>query len=97
MGLALGHEMRMSLNEASAVSPAGMSVGDAMLFNAAGPFVTVLQALIAFALIRSRGAVFAYPFLFAAWLMRFAATVVSVAHSASAGKPMRPVICSAAR
>ncbi len=80
MGIALGHEMRMTLNHASPVSLIAIPDTDLLLIVAAGPFVTVLQALVAFFLIRSRGLLFAYPFLFAAWFMRFAAAFVSLAH-----------------
>ncbi len=80
MGSALGHEMAMSFNEARVASGAGASVRDVMLITAAGPAITLLQAVIAYALIRSRGLRLAYPFLFAAWFMRFAAGVVSLAH-----------------
>jgi hypothetical protein len=80
MGSALGHRMAMSFNEAHAVSGAGVPALDAMLITAAGPAVTVLQALVAYALIRSRRWRLAYPFLFAAWFMRFAAACVSLSH-----------------
>jgi hypothetical protein len=80
MGTALGHDMAMSFNEAHAVAASGVSAGHAMLITAAGPAVTFLQALIAFVLVRSRGLLLAYPFLFAAWFMRFAAAFVSLSH-----------------
>lgn len=80
MGSALGHEMAMSFNEAYAVSGAGIPTRDAMLITAAGPAITLLQALVAYALIRGRGLPLAYPFLFAAWFMRFAASFVSLFH-----------------
>ena len=80
MGSALGHEMVMSFNEARVASGAGASVRDVMLITAAGPAITVLQAVVAYILIRGRGLRLAYPFLFAAWFMRFAAGVVSLAH-----------------
>ncbi len=80
MGTALGHDMAMSFNAAHAVAASGVSAGHAMLITAAGPAVTFLQALIAFALVRSRGLLLAYPFLFAAWFMRFAAAFVSLSH-----------------
>ena len=80
MGLALGHEMAMSFNQTHAVSAASVSARDAMLIAAAGPAVTISQAAIAFVLIRGRAQMMAYPFLFAAWFMRFAAAIVSLSH-----------------
>lgn len=80
MGTTLGHGMKMSLNHAAPVSAAAIPETDLLLIVAAGPLVTVLQALVAFFLIRNRGLLFAYPFLFAAWFMRFAAAFVSLAH-----------------
>jgi hypothetical protein len=80
MGTALGHAMKMSLNHAAPVSANATPASDLLLIVAAGPLVTVLQALVAFFLIRNRGLLFAYPFLFAAWFMRFAAAFVSLAH-----------------
>lgn len=79
MGVALGHEMRVGLNGATAVG-GGASARDAFLISAAGPFVTIVQALVAFQLVRSRASTLAYAMLFAACFMRFAAAVVSVAH-----------------
>lgn len=79
-GVALGHPMAMSFNEAYAVAGAAVPARDAMLITAAGPGITLMQALVAFALIRRRGLRLAYPFLFAAWFMRFAAAFVSLFH-----------------
>ena len=79
-GVALGHDMVISLNGVAGGPGVELPVRDAFIVTAAGPAVTVLQALVAFALIRSRGALLAYPFLFAAWFMRFAAAFVSVSH-----------------
>jgi hypothetical protein len=80
MGLALGHDMAMSFNQAHAVSAGSVSARDAMLIAAAGPVITILQAIIAFTMIRGRAYLLAYPFLFAAWFMRFAAAIVSLSH-----------------
>lgn len=80
MGMALGHDMAMSFNEAYVVSEAGVPIRDAMLITAAGPVITILQALAAYALIRGRGLRLAYAFLFVAWFMRFAAAFVSLFH-----------------
>ncbi len=79
-GLALGHDMEMSLNGVVAAPGAAVPARDEFVITAAGPVMTALQALLAFAWIRSRGALLAYPFLFTAWFMRFAAAFVSLFH-----------------
>jgi hypothetical protein len=80
MGIALGHDMVVGLNGAGTRAAAGVSARDAFLISAAGPFVTIVQALVAFQLARSRASTLAYAAVFAACFMRFAAAVVSVAH-----------------
>jgi hypothetical protein len=80
MGEALGYSMTMSLNAATPRAGAFASDAHMMLVSAAGPAVTLLQGLIAFELIRRRGMLLAYPVLFVAWMMRFAAMVVSIRH-----------------
>jgi hypothetical protein len=77
MGQALGYEMRMSLNGAA---PKGgfRDAADAAWVTAAGPAITGLQAVMAYALVRGRNLSWAYAFLFVAWFMRFAAAVVSL-------------------
>ncbi len=79
-GTVLGHEMAMSFNQAHALVGATVSARDSILITAAGPAITMLQALVAFVLIRGRGLRLAYPFLFAAGFMRFAAAFVSLFH-----------------
>ncbi len=74
----LGYEPWFSLNSAgtrSVVTPA-----DAAIISAAGPAVTVVQALIALALVQARGSAAAWVFLFWAAFMRLMATVISLVH-----------------
>jgi hypothetical protein len=78
-GEALGHAMVMSLNNAHPVSGA-LPPAHATLVTAAGPLVTVLQGIVACALVLRTGALAWYAPLFAATFMRFAAMVVSVVH-----------------
>ncbi len=80
MGTAFGHEMAMSFNQAYVVGGVSVPLRHALWIDAAGPAVTVAGALIAFALIRLRRTGLAYPFLFAACFMRFAAAIVSLFH-----------------
>ncbi len=79
-GKILGYDMVLRLNHALPRSGAFDSPRDAFLTDMAGPAFTVLQGLVAFVLIRRKALLFAYPALFAAWFMRFAALVVSVAN-----------------
>ena len=78
-GRALGYDMRMSLNGAAPIGGFRDSA-DAAWVSAAGPAFTLLQAMLAFAVVRMRRSLPAYAFLFAACFMRFAAAAVSVVH-----------------
>ena len=72
----LGHPAYFGLNSAGArdaVSPV-----DHAIISAAGPAVTVVQALIALALVQARGSAAACVFLFWAAFMRLMATVISL-------------------
>ncbi len=79
-GVALGYDMVIRINEVVAAPGSLVAARDAFIITAAGPAATVLQAVLAFALIRTRDRLLAYPFLFAAWFMRFAAAFVSLFH-----------------
>lgn len=75
-GVALGYEMWMSMNQAGLVQGEYTATWHAMVVSMAGPVVTYLQAGVAFWLIRARGLVLAYPFLFLAWFTRTLAFVI---------------------
>lgn len=81
MGEWLGYDMFLRANSAGLASGLYRSELDAQLVTAAGPAFTLLQAAVAFALIRAFGAGFAFPFLLSALLMRVLAAGVSL------GKP----------
>ncbi len=72
----LGHEAYFGLNSAGARD--AVSAADHAIISAAGPTVTVVQALIALALVQARGSGAAWVFLFWAAFMRFMATVISL-------------------
>ncbi len=80
MGQGLGYSMTMSLNGAYPDAGGFASDAHAIWVSAAGPLITLLQALVAYALMRSGQHRLAYPFLFVAFMMRFAAAVVSIKH-----------------
>jgi glucan phosphoethanolaminetransferase (alkaline phosphatase superfamily) len=74
----LGHEAYFGLNSAGARGP--VEAADQMIISAAGPAVTVVQALVALWLIQARASAAAWVFLFWAAFMRFMATVISLFH-----------------
>lgn len=80
MGTALGYPMVMSLNHVHLASGSYATPLHGQLVTAAGPAITIAQALLAFALIRLKGFRFAYPFLVLACFMRALAALVSLAH-----------------
>jgi hypothetical protein len=75
MGAALGFDMRFGLNTVRYLSPT--EPWQRALADAAGPFVTVLQAVIAYALLLRSAAPAAFAFLYAATFMRVVAGLVS--------------------
>ncbi len=74
----LGHEAYFGLNSAGARGTVGAA--DQMIISAAGPAVTVVQALVALWLVQARASAAAWVFLFQAAFMRFMATVISLFH-----------------
>ena len=74
----LGHEAYFGLNSAGARG--AVSAADQMIISAAGPAVTVVQALVALWLVQARARAAAWVFLFWAAFMRFMATVISLFH-----------------
>ncbi len=79
-GVGLGYDMVMSMNGASPRNGGFLSERDAFLISGAGPLFTLMQALTAFFLVKSRDWTLAYPVLFVALFMRFAAAFVSLMH-----------------
>ncbi len=79
MGEALGYDMWMSLNGGGLVGEGAYdSALDRSLVDAAGPFVTYILAISAFALIRTTGSLLLYPFLFLQFYMRTVALGISI-------------------
>lgn len=72
----LGHEAYFGLNSAGARG--SVDTVDHMIISAAGPAVTVVQALVALWLVQARASTAAWLFLFWAAFMRFMATVISL-------------------
>lgn len=77
MGEWLGYDMFLRANSAGLATGLYRSQVDTHLVTAAGPVFTLLQGLVAFALVRGFNAGFAFPFLLSALLMRILAAGVS--------------------
>jgi len=75
-GVALGHDMVVSLNGSHATT--AVPALDAMLISAAGPVVTLIQGILALVLVRMFNSVAAYGFVFFAAFMRLMAAGVSL-------------------
>ena len=73
----LGYEMWLSMNQAGPIAGEYASGSHRMTVAMAGPAVTFVQAAAALFWIRKRRSSLAYPFLFFALFMRFAAFVIS--------------------
>lgn len=72
----LGHEAYFGLNSAGARG--AVSAADHALISAAGPVITLIQALVALWLVQARASAAAWVFLFWAAFMRLMATAVSL-------------------
>jgi len=79
-GTLLGYEMKMTLNMVTLASDTYQTVAHAMWVSAAGPVVTILQALVGAHFLRKTGDRRLYPLLFGAAFTRVLAFAVSVFH-----------------
>jgi hypothetical protein len=77
-GELLGNEMAMTLNVAYPISRAYIAPWHATVVAAAGPLVTLIQAVVAYAISVRRKSTAAYLFLLAAVVMRVLALGVNV-------------------
>lgn len=80
----LGHDAFYGLNSAGARSV--VSADHKMIVDAAGPIVTVVQGLIAFAVIQVRPNLTAFAFLWSAAFMRLMAGLISFIHLNDEGR-----------
>lgn len=76
VGAALGYEVSYGIN--SVIPGSAMTAPDHILMSAAGPAVTILIALVAFAWVMRRQSLNAYAILYFALFMRMVAAGVSV-------------------
>jgi hypothetical protein len=79
-GSLLDYNMGMSLNKTFPVNGVFNSDEDYQLVSAAGPAITLLQALLVFVLMKKEKTNLLYPFLFTCFYMRLFATVISFRH-----------------
>src|SRR3712207_75554 len=78
MGQALGYDMAMTLNKSYPVPARYSGAGHYAVVSAAGPAVTLLEALVDYVLLRQRWRLLLYPFLFTCLYMRLFALVISI-------------------
>ncbi|ANE51301.1 hypothetical protein [Flavisolibacter tropicus] len=76
-GTFLGYQMAMTLNTAYAVDASGTSNAHAQIISAAGPLLTLLEALLVFGIMHNRPAQALYAFLFTCFYTRLLATGIS--------------------
>lgn len=77
-GKLMGYGMAMTLNKTYPIEGKYDHAADYQWISAAGPFITLLEAIIVFAWMRRRNNHLFYPFLFACFYMRLFATVISL-------------------
>lgn len=77
-GRLLGYDMVMTRNKGYPASGAYASAPHYHLISAAGPFLTLLQAVLVFVLMYRRHRVMLYPFLFTCFYMRLLAAGMSI-------------------
>ncbi|VXB63013.1 conserved membrane hypothetical protein [Massilia sp. 9I] len=78
MGTAFGFDMQYGLNIVRYLSPA--EPWQRMMCDAAGPVLTILQALVAYALVQRKASTIAFAFLYTAMFSRLTAGLVSFLH-----------------
>lgn len=77
-GELLGYDMWVNINSAGLASGTYRNAWHGQLVSAAGPMITLMQAIIAFICVRKYKTLIAFAFLFAALMMRFVAMLMSI-------------------
>ena len=78
MGKILGYDMWIKINSVGLASGEYSAEWHRQLVGAGGPLMTIIQAIIAFIIVRKHKAISAFAFLFAAFMMRVTAMLVSI-------------------
>lgn len=76
-GTYLGYNMAMTLNTAYYLNEASRSTVHKQLIDAAGPLITLAEAVIVFLVMKQRQAKLLYVFLFTCFYSRLLATIIS--------------------
>lgn len=76
-GEMLGYQMSMTLNTTYPSSGKYLLQEHYVMISAAGPIVTIIEAIIIFMILKRKRQIILYPFLFTCFYMRFFATVIS--------------------
>jgi hypothetical protein len=77
MGYLLGYEMVMTLNTAYPIDGKYENELHRLLISAAGPLITLFEAIIIFFYMKKQNLIQLYPFLFFCFFMRFLAMMIS--------------------
>lgn len=77
-GELLGYDLWVNINSAGLARGEYRAEWHHQIVSAAGPVFTLIQAMIAFLLVRKYKTIYAFAFVFAALMMRFVAMLVSV-------------------
>jgi len=76
-GTFLGYDMAMTLNKVFPVNGQYSSSSHYQIISAAGPLLTLAEAIVIFVIMRRMEIKLLYPFLFTCLYMRFFATIIS--------------------
>ncbi len=79
-GELLGYDMWVNINSAGLANGVYRNAWHGQLVSIAGPFITMVQAIIAFIILRKHKTIIAFAFLFSALIMRFVAMLMSFIH-----------------
>lgn len=85
-GTLLGYESIMKLNSVSYAESENPTEIHKMIVSAAGPIITILQAIFAFFLLKSQWNKYIYTVLFTAFYMRFVAGLLNIIHLNDEGR-----------
>lgn len=77
-GELLGYDMWVNINSAGLVSGTYKADWHSIIVSLAGPLVTILQAIIAFVILKKHRKFVLFAIIFAAFMMRFCAMMMSV-------------------
>ena len=86
VGTTLGNQMAMTLNSTFAIKGKYLQGWHAHIVDAAGPLITLLEAVICFFILRKSISLSAFPFLLTCFYMRTLAGVMNIIHPNDEGR-----------